>query len=654
MKKGILESHSNPIGHFMLLLFAMFLFTAAAMLTGVGVNHSSSIMAVAGGINADSEAAPEAGGTDYNTGDTIPTGGGGTRNGGGGTSDPTTTVTTVSYYVTTNYSYTGLCSKYYELSSSAKTALYKSAISVDTSGCYMDVKYWTKTIKKWVSGVKYKYGFTTYSKKHPIQIDYDSSALLQSAGCRPGSIACYVRSRDNGSGVGPGGERVTKGKIPYEVKIPYGYWLTLILDGYKQEAGGVYTVHFSVVTHWKYATIKTTSTETESQWCSYDWSGYYQYSTSKTSLESSTKYSAYSGSSPNKPYISSDGQSIVGTSCFDGGRSDVRVKVTASVDPFKVGAGYYKLFASQKTKIFTRTVYTYSVTPADAASIWDGESSWTKTTDWSASNPITVSSTKYFALSCSVRTQAQVEGSIVSSLSSLMSLSSSSIANYPAFCDTGTTTSTWKCDVSADSSIVGLNNSVVGTSSANQTVQVMRNGDPVSYSAAKLRLLVKNGSNWHDIMTGGSGEYVRNVSGFEYKTTVKSGSTPFNGNYGSDENSSDQYFTLYNSSGAKDTFNSWKSASPSSQDTEKTISFYWASDDGKPFYLVRSYRVTAEFKVTDITGTVTSNGVASSNADRWVEDTVDCYSWNSSSGNQNIGSALTSTSNAVEVVRSVN
>ena len=84
MKKGILESHSNPIGHFMLLLFAMFLFTAAAMLTGVGVNHSSSVTAVA--VDTTSEAAPEAGGNTGGTGDT--TSGGGTRNGGGGTRKP--------------------------------------------------------------------------------------------------------------------------------------------------------------------------------------------------------------------------------------------------------------------------------------------------------------------------------------------------------------------------------------------------------------------------------------------------------------------------------------------------------------------------------------------------------------------------------------
>lgn len=211
---------------------------------------------------------------------------------------------------------------------------------------------------------------------------------------------------------------------------------------------------------------------------------------------------------------------------------------------------------------------------------------------------------------------------------------------------------TWQC-VLGDPTTIGLDRTAVlrGNLSPTTRSTVMRNGEKVNIDFARVRIVDTSTPNDIDVTDGGTAPSVRNVTNIAYQTFIKDGSTPF---YGTDPNSSQQYFKYYNARAgdSKEKFNTW--INHNNNNLEKAISFNWASTSkSQPFMMQRQYRVTAEFYIPG-GSTIGSGGAGGNPGYQWKQGTYDCRDYQGRGQSRVDRGLLTSTSNPVEVVRSVN
>lgn len=211
---------------------------------------------------------------------------------------------------------------------------------------------------------------------------------------------------------------------------------------------------------------------------------------------------------------------------------------------------------------------------------------------------------------------------------------------------------TWQCALDTPTTI-GLDRTAVtsGRVSPTAAAKVMRNGEQVNVDFARVRVIDTSTSTDIDITNGGTAPSVRNISNIAYKTNVKEGSTPF---YGDDPNASSQYFKMYETRGADKLakFDTWKANNNSNLD--KALSFNWASESSSERFAVqRTYRVTGEFYIP-AGSTIGTGGAGASLGYKWEIGTYDCKDYSGRGSSRVDRGILTSTSNPVEVIRSVN
>ena len=298
------------------------------------------------------------------------------------------------------------------------------------------------------------------------------------------------------------------------------------------------------------------------------------------------------------------------------------VKITQNLE--ENGYGYYRLSPTYSYQKYVRTDW-----------VGGGITFYSK---WTNPNGGNGSNTGWFTYSCSA--DRPFEGPF--SYNGLPDRS----ANFdPASCPQVN----WQCELE-DSTTIGLDRGIIpaGTTKVTTPVTVMRNGETIPLTFSKLRVVdyTANGAGVN-VTNGVAGPGVKNVSGIDYKSNVKEGSTPF---YGTDVNSNSQYFKQYKTFDTKNVekWDIW--LTDANTNVNKGISFNWASDGAAAFAAERQYRVTAEFYVPRGT-TIDSDGNAGSYGYRWIKDTKNCYEYDSS-GNQT-SNMLTATSNPTNVVRSV-
>ena len=209
----------------------------------------------------------------------------------------------------------------------------------------------------------------------------------------------------------------------------------------------------------------------------------------------------------------------------------------------------------------------------------------------------------------------------------------------------------WQCKAQTPTTIALDRASVLsGTVSPTSKASVMRNGEKVNIDFARIRIIDTSTPADIDVTDGGSSPGVRNVTNISYNTTVGGNSTPF---YGTNPNGSGQYFKYYasRSTNTLEKFGMWLSNNNANLD--KSISFTWAGDAGKPFTLQRIYRVSAEFYVPG-GSSIGSGGVGAPASYVWKAGTYDCRDYSGRGVSRVDLGPLVVTSNPVDVVRSVN
>lgn len=215
----------------------------------------------------------------------------------------------------------------------------------------------------------------------------------------------------------------------------------------------------------------------------------------------------------------------------------------------------------------------------------------------------------------------------------------------------------WQCKLGTPTTI-GLDRAAVlnGSVNPNSKATVMRNGQKVNIDFANVRIVDTSTSRDIDITDGGSSPGVRNITNIGYQTKVAPGSTPFYGDNSSPKtgntNTTQQYFKYFanRSNSTIEKFYTWLPNNNANQN--KAISFNWASDASAPFKVTREYNVSGQFLTPG--GASVGTGGAVNTGYIWKDGTYSCREYSGrGSGRVDIG-PLVSTSNPVEVVRSVN
>ena len=313
--------------------------------------------------------------------------------------------------------------------------------------------------------------------------------------------------------------------------------------------------------------------------------------------------------------------------CTNGTSVSNFVNVASDVDKY----GYYSAMYSFNSRLYTQTQYV-----GDGRVWYDA--------GWQAGGTQAHSSRNFFTYSCVPTGGNAVAGPYWSQAGT------PNVDNFlnPATCPQVS----WQC-VADTPTTIGLDRAAVlsGTLSPNRKASAMRNGEAVPIDFSRIRVIDTSTARDIDVTDGQAAPSVRNITNISYRTTVKPGSTPF---YGSDANANTQYFKMYTDKTAKaqETFGAWKNHVNSNLD--KAISFNWASDnENKGFALQRQYRVTGQFFVPG-GSSVGSGGAGASPGYEWLDGSYDCRDFSGrGSGRVDLG-PLTTTSNDITVVRSVN
>lgn len=293
--------------------------------------------------------------------------------------------------------------------------------------------------------------------------------------------------------------------------------------------------------------------------------------------------------------------------------------------------GYYSAMYSFNSRLYTHTQYV-----ADGR-VWYSPG-------WQASGTQAHSNRNFFTYSCVPSVGNPIGGPY---------WSQAGTPNVDAYLNPATCPQvSWQCKVGSPTTI-GLDRAAVlaGSLSPNTKASAMRNGEGVPIDFSRIRVIDTATSRDIDVTDGGAAASIKDVTNISYKTTVKPGSTPF---YGTDPNSNTQYFKMYTnkSATAQETFGVWRNNVNANLD--KAISFNWASDnENKGFGLQRQYKVYASFWTPE-GSTVGSGGAGGSQGYDWKVGVQDCRQFDGRGANRVDRGLLTTTSNDITIVRSVN
>ena len=362
--------------------------------------------------------------------------------------------------------------------------------------------------------------------------------------------------------------------------------------------------------------------------CYWNYGGNIRYSMNKDiAIGSWSHYSNRTplASDPGQPSFSV-GSGPQGGYCTEGPWLQTRVETRGNVDPL----GYYSAYVRYDWNRYARTDW-----------VAGGR---TFLTEWAIAAGGTGSNRSYFSYSCRPGQANAVQGAFPNAGSMPNVDGYLNPANCPQV--------TWQC-VLDNPTTIGLERTAVISGSLSPTTRstVMRNGEKVNIDFSRVRVVDTSTPSDIDVTNGGQAPSIRNVSNIAYRTHVADGSTPF---YGKDPNAAQQYFTYYNArtGETKEKFDQW--ISNNNANLDKSISFNWASTSAsQPFELERTYRVTAEFFVPG-GSSVGNNGAGGPTSYQWKEGTYDCRDYQGRGLNRVDRGPLVSSSNPVEVVRSVN
>lgn len=264
---------------------------------------------------------------------------------------------------------------------------------------------------------------------------------------------------------------------------------------------------------------------------------------------------------------------------------------------------------------------------------------------WTQGATLAGSSTTWWAYSCSAGLPNATEGAYYSQGALPDRDSSLNPANCPQ--------SVWECQLSSPQTI-GLDQAGLVSGSTNPTtpVTVMRNGEKIPVTFAKVRIVDQTNGTSTDVTNGTIGGGVKDITSIEYKAEVKEGSSPF---YGTDPNDTKQYFKLFRdshpNSNSTDRWGTWYSNA--NTNINKNLTFVWASEGGKPFVAERTYRVTGSFLVPQGGNIGSGSSAGAPQGSEWKVGTYDCLDYDYSSGTRISNGPLAASSNDVNVVRSV-
>ena len=262
---------------------------------------------------------------------------------------------------------------------------------------------------------------------------------------------------------------------------------------------------------------------------------------------------------------------------------------------------------------------------------------------WSQGATLAGSSATWWAYSCSAGLPNATEGAYYSQGALPDRDSSLNPANCPQ--------SVWECQLSSPQTIgLDLTSVAAGTTNPTTPVTVMRNGEKIPVTFAKVRVVDQTNNSNTDVTNGAVGGGVKDITNIEYKAEVKVGSTPF---YGTNPNDSKQYFKLFRNatSDSTDKWGTWYGNA--NANINKTLAFVWASEGPKPFVAERNYRVTGSFLVPQGGAINSGSSAGAPQGSEWKVGTYDCLDYDYSSGTRVSNGPLTAYSNDVNVVRSV-